>query len=151
MKSHNLLTGILVLGIALGILNLSNSPGAPENDHHKNRTAVAFKTPPGGTTLPTGRALQLVATVDVGQYSQIRLAGHCEVNAQLHISMIQDGEEIAPLSDYGTYPLGPLGLPTGNYPPLSLNFAVPGTVLRIMAENTDFADGRLTLVVYGRE
>ena len=40
MKSHNLLTGILVLGIALGILNLSNSPGAPENDHHNPSHAV---------------------------------------------------------------------------------------------------------------
>jgi hypothetical protein len=91
-----------------------------------------------------------VATVDVSAYSHIRLAAHSEVNAALYISILQDGEEIAPLSN-AEFGIGPLGLSCCNWPPISLDFAVPGQVLQIKAENIDPADGRLTLVVYGRD
>jgi len=147
MNSDRLLLGVLGPGIAFGILSLTTAPGAPENNPHENRTATAFKTPPGGTTVPTGRTLQVIATIDVSRYSHVRLAAHAETSMVLYASIVQDGEEIAQLLP--GYPVGSSG--PGGFSPFTLDFAVPGQVLQIKAENIDPVDGRLSLVVYGRE
>jgi hypothetical protein len=148
MKSHRILLGMLVLGTVLGISNLTTAPGAPQSEHHQSRTVVAFKTPPGGTTIPVGRVRQLVASIDVSSYSHIRIAAHAETFMVLYASVVQDGEEIAQLLP--GYPVGPIGSTT-NSGAFTLDFAVPGQELQIKAENDDLADGRLSLVVYGRE
>src|SRR3954468_8582013 len=124
MNSHKILLGVLVLGMALGILNLTPAPGAPQNDHHQPRTVAAFKTPQGGVTIPSGRVLQLVASVDVSGYSHIRIAAHAEAYMAIYASVVQDGEEIAQLLP--GYSVGPLGNPTGNAGAFTFDFALPG-------------------------
>jgi len=107
------------------------------------QNVLAFRTPPGGVTIPAGQSKQL-GIVDVSQYERIRVVADERVGSGTGISVritITEGNEL--VSQLDVLHLTPHAEVTRVY-------EVPGTKLTIFADATaGSGQDALDVLVYG--
>jgi type III secretion protein HrpB1 len=123
---------------------IAPTPIQPHQTHNVENV-LAFRTPPGSTTIPGGQT-KLLGVVDVSTYARIRLVTDERIDSTANIVLrltFTEGEELVAQLD--TIMLTPLSQVTRVYD-------VPGTQLSIYADSvgTSGSNGSLDVLIYGQ-